>query len=41
MTRIVENVETGRVLALSKGADSAIISRCVPRKLKGKNEKIN
>jgi len=33
MTRIVQNIETGRVLAISKGADSAIFSRCVPRAL--------
>ena len=33
MTRIVQNVETGQVLVLSKGADSAILSRCIPRKL--------
>lgn len=33
MTRIVQNVETGKVLALVKGADSAIISRCIPREL--------
>ena len=31
MTRVVQNVETGRVLSLTKGADSAILSRCVPR----------
>jgi len=31
MTRIVENVATGQVLVLSKGADSAILSRCIPR----------
>ena len=30
MSRVVQNVETGRVLALVKGADSAILSRCVP-----------
>ena len=33
MTRIVQNEETGKVLAISKGADSAIISKCVPRRL--------
>jgi len=33
MTRIVQNVETGKVFALVKGADSAIISRCIPRSL--------
>ena len=33
MTRIVQNVEPGKVLALVKGADSAIISRCIPRSL--------
>ena len=38
MTRIVQNIDTGRILALSKGADSAILSRCVPRSLKGINE---
>ena len=31
MTRIVQNVETGRILSLTKGADSAILSRCIPR----------
>lgn len=33
MTRIVENVKTGRVICLTKGADSAILERCVPRNL--------
>jgi magnesium-transporting ATPase (P-type) len=33
MTRVVQNTETGKVMAISKGADSAILSRCVPRKL--------
>lgn len=33
MTRIVQNEETGKVLVISKGADSAIIGRCIPRKL--------
>ena len=31
MTRIVQNVETGKVMVISKGADSAILSRCIPR----------
>ena len=34
MSRVVQNVETGRVLALVKGADSAILSRCVPNDLR-------
>lgn len=33
MTRVVQNVKTGQVLAMTKGADSAILSRTVPRKL--------
>lgn len=33
MTRIVQNETTGQVLAIAKGADSAILSRCIPRKL--------
>lgn len=33
MTRIVQNEQTGKVLVISKGADSAIISRCVSRRL--------
>ena len=33
MTRIVQNVATEQVLVLTKGADSAILSRCIPRKL--------
>ena len=33
MTRVVQNVETGRVYAFSKGADSSILSRTVPRSL--------
>lgn len=33
MSRVVQNIETGRVLALVKGADSAILSRCVPSNL--------
>ena len=32
MTRIVQNVKTGQVYVMSKGADSAILSRCIPRK---------
>ena len=47
MTRIVQNIQTGKVLSLTKGADSAIISRCIPRKLmasvknQGKIEEFN
>ena len=33
MTRVVQHVETGKVFALSKGADSSILSRTVPRTL--------
>ena len=33
MTRIVQNVKTDQVLVLSKGADSAILSRCIPREV--------
>ena len=33
MTRIVENVATGQVLSLTKGADSAILERCIGRSL--------
>ena len=32
MTRIVQNVKTGQVYVMSKGADSAILSKCIPRK---------
>ena len=31
MTRIVQNVETGKVLVLAKGADSAIFEKSIPR----------
>ena len=31
MTRVVQNVATGQVMVMSKGADSAIISRCISR----------
>ena len=31
MTRVVQNVKTGKVIAMTKGADSAIISKSVPR----------
>lgn len=33
MTRVVQNVDTGKVLAIAKGADSAIIEKSIPRKL--------
>ena len=33
MTRIVQNVETGKVMVLCKGADGPIIQRCIPREL--------
>mmetsp|Transcript_18979 Transcript_18979/g.23501 ORF Transcript_18979/g.23501 Transcript_18979/m.23501 type:complete len:156 (+) Transcript_18979:205-672(+) len=33
MTRVVQNVETGQLLVISKGADQAILSRCIPRKV--------
>ena len=29
MTRVVQNTKTGKVYVMVKGADSAIISRCV------------
>ena len=32
MTRIVQNVKTEQVFVMCKGADSAILSRCIPRK---------
>ena len=31
MTRVVQNVKTGKVLSMTKGADSAILSRTIPR----------
>ena len=31
MTRIVQNTETGALFVLSKGADSAILSKCIGR----------
>ena len=31
MTRIVQNVQTGKVTVLSKGADTAIFEKCIPR----------
>ena len=31
MTRVVQNVKTEQVLVLTKGADSAILRRSVPR----------
>lgn len=30
MTRVVQNVQTGKIIAISKGADQAILSRCIP-----------
>ena len=33
MTRVVQNSKTGKVMVISKGADSAILSRCIPRKV--------
>ena len=38
MTRVVQNTATGKVMVISKGADSAILSRCIPRKLTNKND---
>ena len=32
MTRVVQNVKTEQVFVMCKGADSAILSRCIPRK---------
>ena len=31
MTRVVQNTNTGQLLVISKGADQAILSRCIPR----------
>ena len=31
MSRVVQNVETGVVYVMAKGADSSIISRCIKR----------
>ena len=33
MSRVVQNVATDRVIVLAKGADSAILSRCIPRQV--------
>ena len=33
MTRVVQNSETGKVMVISKGADSAILSKCIPRQV--------
>ena len=33
MTRVVQHSTTGKVMAISKGADSAILSRCIPRQV--------
>ena len=33
MSRIVQNSKTGKVMVISKGADSAILSRCIPRQV--------
>ena len=37
MTRVVRSQSTGQVYAFAKGADSAIISRCVSRSYDGAN----
>ena len=33
MTRIVQNSRTGKVMVICKGADSAILSKCIPRQV--------
>ena len=38
MTRVVQNTATGKVMVISKGADSAILSRCIPRNLTNNND---
>ena len=40
MTRVVQNSKTGNVMVISKGADSAILSKCIPRQVLARRDEV-